>query len=193
MPRCLRGKGRWPRNSMRTERLTRRRSASFDLPRWRPSGSPPYDHTAPGLGVHRRCPEAAGERVAVVDAVASAPDSLRRYFKGYLIGLSFDEIAARIPTGVDFIGISVVFTHEWPAVVCLIEAIKRRHPDVPVILGGEHISSMPEFCLLHLRRATCWCSARVRRPSSNCSTRSATSNPSTRSMASPIARATTSW
>jgi anaerobic magnesium-protoporphyrin IX monomethyl ester cyclase len=91
--------------------------------------------------------EAAGERVAVVDAVASAPDRVRRYFKGYLIGLSFDEVAARIPKGVDFIGISVVFTHEWPAVVCLIKAIKRRHPDVPVILGGEHISSMPEFCL----------------------------------------------
>ncbi|MGO9343933.1 MAG: B12-binding domain-containing radical SAM protein [Acidimicrobiales bacterium] len=91
--------------------------------------------------------ESAGERVAVVDAVASAPDNVRRYFKGYLIGLSFDEIAARIPDGVDFIGISVVFTHEWPAVVCLIEAIKQRHPDVQVVLGGEHISSMPEFCL----------------------------------------------
>ncbi len=91
--------------------------------------------------------EATGERVAVVDAVASAPDNVRRYFKGYLIGLSFEEVAARIPAGVDFIGISVVFTHEWPAVICLIEAIKRRHPGVPVILGGEHISSMPEFCL----------------------------------------------
>ena len=100
-----------------------------------------------GLAYIAAALEAAGERVAVVDAVASAPDSLRRYFKGYLIGLSFEEVAARIPSGVDFIGISVVFTHEWPAVVCLIEAIKRRHPDVPVILGGEHISSMPEFCL----------------------------------------------
>ncbi len=100
-----------------------------------------------GLAYIAAALEAEGERVAVVDAVASAPDSLRRYFKGYLIGLSFDEVAARIPTGVDFIGISVVFTHEWPAVVCLIEAIKRAHPDVPVILGGEHISSMPEFCL----------------------------------------------
>jgi anaerobic magnesium-protoporphyrin IX monomethyl ester cyclase len=91
--------------------------------------------------------EAAGERIAVVDAVASAPQSVRRYFKGYLIGLSFDEIAERIPVGVDFIGITVVFTHEWPAVVCAIEAIKRRHPDVPIVLGGEHVSSMPEFCL----------------------------------------------
>src|SRR5271170_2605257 len=35
--------------------------------------------------------EAAGERVALVDAVASAPDNVRRYHKGYLIGLSFDE------------------------------------------------------------------------------------------------------
>src|SRR5580698_10328239 len=81
--------------------------------------------------------EAAGERVAVVDAVASAPDNVGRYYKGYLIGLSFDEIAARIPSSVDFIGISVLFTHEWPAAVCLIETIKRRHPDVPVVLGGE--------------------------------------------------------
>ncbi len=92
--------------------------------------------------------EAAGERVAVVDAVASAPDSVRRYHKGYLIGLSFDEIAARIPSGVSFVGISVIFTHEWPSAVRLIDAIKRRHPDVPVILGGEHVSSMTEFCLL---------------------------------------------
>ena len=84
----------------------------------------------------------------MVDAVASAPDNLRRYHKGYLIGLSFDEIAARIPSGVEFIGISVLFTHEWPAAVCLIDTIKRRHPDVPIILGGEHVSSMTEFCLL---------------------------------------------
>ncbi len=92
--------------------------------------------------------EAAGERVAVVDAVASAPDRVHRYYKGYLIGLSFDETAARIPSGVDFIGISVLFTHEWPASLRLIDAIKRRHPDVPIILGGEHVSSLPEFCLL---------------------------------------------
>src|SRR3984957_20550901 len=92
--------------------------------------------------------EAAGERVAVVDAVASAPDNLRRYHKGYLIGPPFEDIAARIPSGVDFIGISVLFTHEWPAAVCLIDAIKRRHPDVPIVLGGEHVSSMTEFCLL---------------------------------------------
>ncbi len=92
--------------------------------------------------------EADGERVAVVDAVASAPHNVRRYHKGYLIGLSYDEIAARIPSGVDFIGISVLFTHEWPSSLCLIDTIKRRHPDVPIILGGEHVSSLPEFCLL---------------------------------------------
>jgi hypothetical protein len=41
--------------------------------------------------------EAAGERVTFIDAVAEAPETFRRYFKGYLLGLPFDEIARRIP------------------------------------------------------------------------------------------------
>ena len=41
--------------------------------------------------------EAAGERVTFIDAVAEAPDTFRRYFKGYLLGLPFDEIARRRP------------------------------------------------------------------------------------------------
>ena len=30
----------------------------------------------------------------------------------------------------------------------LIEHIKRRLPDTPIVLGGEHVTSMPELCLL---------------------------------------------
>jgi anaerobic magnesium-protoporphyrin IX monomethyl ester cyclase len=91
--------------------------------------------------------EAAGENVVVVDAVTAAPDQFIRYFKGYLIGLTFDEVARRIPADAKFVGITVVFTHEWPAVVKLIDAIKRHHPALPIVLGGEHVTSMPEFCL----------------------------------------------
>ena len=46
------------------------------------------------------------------------------------------------------IGISVIFTHEWPAVVKLISLIKEKFSNMPVILGGEHISAMPEFSLI---------------------------------------------
>jgi anaerobic magnesium-protoporphyrin IX monomethyl ester cyclase len=95
--------------------------------------------------------DAAGHDVRVVDAVTEAPGQHTRYFRGYLVGLRVDEIVDRIPADAKLVGITVVFTHEWPAIVRLVDAIKDRCPDVPVVLGGEHITSMPEFCLLTSR------------------------------------------
>ena len=92
--------------------------------------------------------EAAGQPVHVVDAVAEAPRQHTRYFRGYLVGLGFDELAARVPADSKVVGITALFTHEWPAIIQLVAAIKRRLPDVPVVLGGEHVTSMPELCLL---------------------------------------------
>jgi anaerobic magnesium-protoporphyrin IX monomethyl ester cyclase len=92
--------------------------------------------------------EAAGHRVEVVDAVVAAPKRHTRYFRGYLVGLGFDELASRIPVDSKVVGITALFTHEWPAIVQLVAAIKRRLPHVPVVLGGEHVTSMPELCLL---------------------------------------------
>jgi radical SAM superfamily enzyme YgiQ (UPF0313 family) len=91
---------------------------------------------------------AAGEDVRIVDAVAEAPEKHTRYFRGYLVGLGFEEIADRVPGDTAVVGITALFTHEWPAITQLIEAIKRRLPDVPVVVGGEHVTSMPELCLL---------------------------------------------
>jgi radical SAM superfamily enzyme YgiQ (UPF0313 family) len=95
--------------------------------------------------------DAAGHDVRVVDAVTCSPRQHTRYFRGYLVGLRADEIVERIPLDAKLVGVTVVFTHEWPAIVRLVEAIKARHPDVPVVLGGEHVTSMPEFCLLTSR------------------------------------------
>lgn len=91
--------------------------------------------------------ERAGRLVRVVDAVGEAPSLKTKYFKGYLIGLRIPDIVKRIPAEAQAVGISVVFTHEWPFATQLVEAIKTARPDLPVILGGEHISSLPEFCL----------------------------------------------
>jgi radical SAM superfamily enzyme YgiQ (UPF0313 family) len=92
--------------------------------------------------------EAAGRRVTVIDAVGESPKQRTRYLTGYLIGLSLDDVAARIPDDCTVVGITVIFTHEWPAAVRLIDLIKARRPDLTIVLGGEHITSMPEFCLL---------------------------------------------
>jgi len=90
----------------------------------------------------------AGFGVSVVDAVGEAPGSRAGYCKGYLVGLHLEQIVARISVNADIIGITVVFTHEWPAVVRLIDLIRARFSHASIVVGGEHVTSMPEFSLL---------------------------------------------
>lgn len=89
----------------------------------------------------------AGYPFTVIDTVAAAPTTHTKYLRGFLIGLRFGEILERIPADAAVIGITAVFTHEWPTVVALIERIKAAYPDKRIVLGGEHVTSMPEFCL----------------------------------------------
>ena len=100
-----------------------------------------------GLAYVAAAAQASGCRVQIIDAVTEAPTTYTRYFHGYLLGLPLAEIAARIADGVAGVGISCMFTHEWPMVVHLIDLIKARRPDLPVIVGGEHVTAMPEFSL----------------------------------------------
>ncbi len=92
--------------------------------------------------------EAAGRTVRVIDAVGAAFKKRTRYYKGYLVGLALEDIVARIPADAALIGISCIFTHEWPAVAHLVELARARFPKTPIVLGGEHVTSMPEFCLM---------------------------------------------
>jgi anaerobic magnesium-protoporphyrin IX monomethyl ester cyclase len=100
-----------------------------------------------GLAYIAAALEAAGFRVQVVDAVALAPTNHTRYHDGYLVGAGLRQIVERIPPDATLLGISVIFTHEWPAVSQLIRDIRRARPTLRVVLGGEHVTSMPEFCL----------------------------------------------
>jgi anaerobic magnesium-protoporphyrin IX monomethyl ester cyclase len=90
----------------------------------------------------------AGFGVHIVDAITEAPERRAKYCKGYLVGLRLDEIVARIPAEADIIGITVVFTHEWPMAVRLIDLIRDRFPQAAIVIGGEHVTSMSEFSLL---------------------------------------------
>lgn len=91
--------------------------------------------------------ESAGVKFSILDSVALAPTVKHRYHKGFLVGLPLDEIAALIPPNATSVGISVIFTHEWPAVVRLIDLIREARPEIKIICWGEHITSMPEFSL----------------------------------------------
>lgn len=92
---------------------------------------------------------AAGHEAQVIDGVGEAVGSLHPGFRPDIVinGLSIAEIVDRIRPDTDFIGISCLFSHEWPLLRRMIDAIAARFPAVPIVLGGEHATAVPELCL----------------------------------------------
>lgn len=92
---------------------------------------------------------AAGHEVQVIDAVGEALGAMHPGYRSDIAinGLSIPEIVARLRPDTDFVGISCLFSHEWPLVRELIAAIAARFPDVPIVCGGEHATAVPELCL----------------------------------------------
>jgi magnesium-protoporphyrin IX monomethyl ester (oxidative) cyclase len=63
-------------------------------------------------------------------------------------GLSYDEIMARVEQEKpEVVGISCIFSNQWPAVKELTRRIKQLSPDILVVTGGTHPSFLPERCL----------------------------------------------
>lgn len=87
--------------------------------------------------------------VTIVDAVGEAPFRIDRTpHPAFLrVGLSDDDIVRRIPRGVDLIGVTAMFSEEWPLVRDVIRALRAAFPAVPLVAGGEHATAAPEFCL----------------------------------------------
>ncbi|MBI4023336.1 MAG: B12-binding domain-containing radical SAM protein [Verrucomicrobia bacterium] len=102
-----------------------------------------------------------GCRVRIIDALGEA---LHQYTpwdsrKGLVLhGLTCEQIIARcMDAGVPrVIGVSNMFSQDWPLTRTLVAIIKKRLPDSIIILGGEHITATAEFCLKHFG-PHCYC------------------------------------
>jgi anaerobic magnesium-protoporphyrin IX monomethyl ester cyclase len=92
---------------------------------------------------------AAGHDVQVIDAVGEALTAMHPGYRADIVinGLSIAEIVARVRPDTQFVGISCLFSHEWPLIRDLVAAIAARFPAVPIVCGGEHATAMPERCL----------------------------------------------
>lgn len=94
--------------------------------------------------------EKQGYRTQVVDAIG---EGIGRFWHlkqrvGFIAqGLTFEEIISRIPSETDVIGISAMFSGEWPVTRDLIKAIRLHFPRPIIIAGGEHVTALPEFSL----------------------------------------------
>lgn len=85
--------------------------------------------------------------VSTIDAIAENVD---QYLEddGYVFqGLTIEETIDRIPLETTVIGISCMFTQDWPWIRQLIKAVRERFPDRLIVAGGEHITALPEFSL----------------------------------------------
>ena len=100
--------------------------------------------------------EAAGHRVVAIDALGDAPDAQgpAAYPGLTAYGLSNDEIVARIPADTQLVGISVMFSQQWPHVEALTRAIRASRPDLPILLGGEHSTATWRYLLEHCPEVT---------------------------------------
>jgi radical SAM superfamily enzyme YgiQ (UPF0313 family) len=91
----------------------------------------------------------AGHDVVVVDAVGEDPLQLRRLGDSNLLqrGLDLEELTLRVPSNAEVIGISCMFSQEWPWVRPVVEALRARCPSALIVAGGEHVSALPEFVM----------------------------------------------
>ena len=93
--------------------------------------------------------EKAQYRVQVVDCPGADPDHIQytpsRQFK--VQGLDLGEALSRIDPQSDIIGVTIMFSQEWPFIRDFIHGIRERFPHAKIVAGGEHITALPEFSL----------------------------------------------
>lgn len=120
--------------------------------------NPPGIKTTTGLQMHTPNPpiglayvaaaaREAGHQVTLIDATGAAMDQILPMagWPDILVqGLTAAEVVERIPPDVEAIGVTCMFSSLWPITRTLIAAIHTAFPQVPIILGGEHASAIPE-------------------------------------------------
>ena len=97
-----------------------------------------------GLAYLTAALQKAGYAVKIIDSVGNDIDNMRmtpdkRFgIKGMDEAKSIEEI----PKDTDIIGITIMFSQEWPFVKSLVNSITSKFPDITVMLGGEHITAV---------------------------------------------------
>lgn len=65
----------------------------------------------------------------------------------FLHGLKLEQVVERIEKQAQMVGVSCMFSQDWPLNRVLIQKIRKRFPSAVIVAGGEHISAVPEFVM----------------------------------------------
>ncbi|MBL8725496.1 MAG: B12-binding domain-containing radical SAM protein [Planctomycetes bacterium] len=86
-------------------------------------------------------------RITVIDALGAAPEQMIPDGDIWRLGLTPEEIIARLPADTEAIGITSMWSYSWPIVRELIHKLKAARPGVPIVCGGEHFTAVPELSM----------------------------------------------
>lgn len=93
----------------------------------------------------------AGFSVTIIDAIGENPfqvTPLSSYEGSMLaIGLTSEELVDRIPPESAVFGVSLMFSQDWLESRRMIQLVKARYPEIPILVGGEHPTALGEFLL----------------------------------------------
>lgn len=91
---------------------------------------------------------ASGHKVSVIDSLALGYEQHLPFHREIIWnGLTVQQIIDLIPTDTELIGISCMFSGNWLASRDLIDAIGKTFTKAVIVIGGEHVTSIPEYCL----------------------------------------------
>ena len=88
-----------------------------------------------------------GHRVSVIDAIGEAPEQFAPCGQFQQLGLTIEQIIARIDKDTQVIGITSIFSFIWAIVRLMICRIRENFPEIIIVCGGEHFTALPEFSM----------------------------------------------
>jgi radical SAM superfamily enzyme YgiQ (UPF0313 family) len=102
-----------------------------------------------GLAYLAAALEKANYKVDLLDTRGRDVDNVRLTPDGRFKVQGMDEAASieLIDPATDIIGVTIMFSQEWPQVRDYINLVRDRFPDATIIVGGEHPTAMPEYTL----------------------------------------------
>lgn len=86
-------------------------------------------------------------RITVIDALGAAPEQMIPDGDIWRLGLTPEEILARLPADTEVIGITSMWSYSWPIVRELIHKLKAARPELPIVCGGEHFTAVPDLSM----------------------------------------------
>ena len=90
------------------------------------------------------------DNIKVIDSVGNFPKTRSEYLgkhKLYLLGQNVDEIISTVPPDPEIIFISCMFSQDWLYAKEIIRRLREKCKGSVLIIGGEHVTSLPTFCL----------------------------------------------